>query len=66
MSNSVNQTTRVLREPKTTKETNKIKTSGEALLFHAVENSGNIAFSMSFHQGFPAKILAGSSPLGAA
>ena len=66
MSNSVNQTTRVLREPKTTKETNKIKTTGEALLFHAVENSGNIAFSMSFHQGFPAKILAGSSPLGAA
>lgn len=35
-------------------------------LFDAVENSGNIAFSMSFHQGFPAKIIAGSSPLGAA
>ncbi len=66
MSNSVNQTTRVLRESKPAKENNRIKTSGEALLFHAVENSGNIAFSMSFHQGFPAKILAGSSPLGAA
>lgn len=66
MSNSVNQTTRVMREPKPAKENNRIKTSGEALLFHAVENSGNIAFSMSFHQGFPAKILAGSSPLGAA
>ncbi|MGN1341491.1 MAG: EAL domain-containing protein [Oscillospiraceae bacterium] len=44
----------------------KIRTTGEALLFHAVENSGNIAYSMSFHQGFPATILAGSSPLGAA
>ena len=55
-----------MREPKPAKENNRIKTSSEALLFHAVENSGNIAFSMSFHQGFPAKILAGSSPLGAA
>lgn len=60
MSNPTNQTTKTIKEPA------KIKSSGETLLFHAVENSGNIAFSMSFHQGFPAKILAGSSPLGAA
>ncbi len=33
-------------------------------LFGAVENSGNIAYTMSFHQGFPVSILAGSSPLG--
>lgn len=33
-------------------------------LFNAVESSGNIAYSMSFRQGFPVRILAGSSPLG--
>ena len=62
MSDATNQTTRVIQPPKE----KKIRTTGESLLFHAVESSGNIAFSMSFHQGFPAKILAGSSPLGAA
>lgn len=36
------------------------------LLFQAVENSGNIAYTMSFHQGFPVRILSGSSPLGKA
>ena len=36
------------------------------LLFQAVENSGNIAYTMSFHQGFPARILSGSSALGKA
>ena len=33
-------------------------------LFSAVENSGSLAYSMSFRQGFPAVILAGSCPLG--
>lgn len=37
-----------------------------SLLFNAVESSGNIAYTMSFHQGFPVKILSGSCPLGKA
>ncbi|MBP0983536.1 MAG: EAL domain-containing protein [Oscillospiraceae bacterium] len=51
------------------KQPSKYKTAAEnggSLLYAAVENSGNLAYSMSFHQGFPAKILAGSCPLGAA
>lgn len=35
-------------------------------LLRAVANSGNVAYSMSFRLGFPAKILAGNSPLGSA
>ena len=34
------------------------------LLCSAVENSGSVAYTMSFHQGFPVRILAGNSPLG--
>lgn len=34
------------------------------LLFDAVESSGDLAYTMSFHQGFPVRILSGSSPLG--
>lgn len=34
------------------------------LLYSAVENSGSVAYTMSFHQGFPVRILAGNSPLG--
>ncbi len=34
------------------------------LLRSAVENSGSFAYSMSFHQGFPVRILAGDCPLG--
>lgn len=35
-----------------------------SLLCSAVENSGSVAYTMSFHQGFPVRILAGDSPLG--
>lgn len=35
-----------------------------SLLCSAVENSGSVAYTMSFHQGFPVRILAGNSPLG--
>ena len=36
------------------------------MLFNAVENSGNIAYTMSFRQGFPVRILAGGSEFGGA
>ena len=36
----------------------------KSLLCSAVENSGSVAYTMSFHQGFPVRILAGNSPLG--
>ena len=36
----------------------------KSLLCSAVENSGSVAYTMSFHQGFPVRILAGDSPLG--
>lgn len=36
----------------------------EQLLFGAVESSGNIAYTMSFQQGFPMRILSGSSVIG--
>ena len=32
----------------------------------AIESSGNLAFTMSFKQGFPARILAGKNPIGSA
>lgn len=35
-----------------------------ALLRSAVENSDGVAYTMSFHQGFPVRILAGDCPLG--
>lgn len=41
-------------------------TQDASLLFNAVESSGNLAYTMSFHQGFPVRILSGSSPLGKA
>ena len=41
--------------------------SGDAgMLFRAVENSGNLAYTMSFRQGFPVRILAGESEFGGA
>lgn len=36
------------------------------LLYSAVQNSGNIAYTMNFHQGFPVRILAGGSAFGKA
>lgn len=41
-------------------------TADSTQLFNAVNNSGNIAYTMSFHQGFPVKILAGSCAFGSA
>ena len=35
-------------------------------LLRAIESSGNLAFTMSFKQGFPARILAGKNPIGSA
>lgn len=35
-------------------------------LQRAIESSGNLAFTMSFKQGFPARILAGKNPVGSA
>lgn len=35
-------------------------------LFNAVHNSGNIAYTMNFRQGFPVRILAGSCAFGTA
>ncbi len=64
MSNPANRTTTV-NQRKNVKTAREAKEAREALLSNAVENSGNVAFSMSFRQGFPAKILAGNSPLGA-
>ena len=64
MSNPTNRTTTV-NQRKNVKAAREARETREALLSNAVENSGNVAFSMSFRQGFPAKILAGNSPLGA-
>ncbi len=63
MSNPANRTTTV-NQRKNVKAAKEARVAREALLSNAVENSGNVAFSMSFRQGFPAKILAGNSPLG--
>lgn len=41
-------------------------TADSTQLFNAVNNSGNIAYTMSFHQGFPVKILAGNCAFGSA
>ncbi len=64
MSNPTNRTT-TINQRKNVKTAKEAREAREALLSNAVENSGNVAFSMSFRQGFPAKILAGNSPLGA-
>lgn len=40
------------------------ESSERSLLLSAVENSGNAAYTMSFCQGFPVRILAGDCPLG--
>lgn len=43
-----------------------ISSADAGMLFNAVENSGNIAYTMSFRQGFPVRILAGGSEFGSA
>lgn len=63
MSNPANRTTTV-NQRKNVKTARGSRETRETMLSNAVENSGNVAFSMSFRQGFPARILAGNSPLG--